>query len=130
MDNTIIERANIDSGWAEFDVGDNRGTYLIAIKANEGNSDIDALPLDKLRGMVVEVAIDSGMDGNPMPIQRCSFRFNEKLNGDKINDLAALSQTSMLPRSKTYIRVVSFSDGVKEVKSGSMSVSINMVAVG
>jgi hypothetical protein len=123
----IIQKTNIDSSWIPFQVGENRGCYLIAIKGEKTTN--DAMDLDSLKQIVVEIGIDSGIDKSPMPIQRCVFKFNTNKTGDVINDSASLSQTNMLPKTNTHIRVTSFSDGVKEVLAGNMPVSINILPV-
>lgn len=123
----IITKTDIDSGWLTLSAGENRGLYLIAIKGEKTDSDV--MPVSDLKQVVVEIGIDSGITGHPIPIQRCVFRFNEYSIDDTVNEKTALSQTSVLPKSGTYIRVVSFSNGYEEKKKGAMPISINMVAI-
>ena len=124
---TIIETTNIDSGWLQLSPGENRGVYLVAIKGKKTIA--DAMSIDELKSVIVEIGIDSGISGHPITIQRCAFRFNEKWGDAALDGVAALSQTSMLPKTGAFIKVVAFSDGFNEIKAGKMPISINMMAI-
>ena len=124
---TIIETTNIDSGWLQFSPGENRGVYLVAIKGSKTNT--DAMSIDELKSVIVEIGIDSGITGHPITIQSCTFRFNEKWGDAALDGVVALSQTSMLPKTNAFIKVAAFSDGFKEIKAGRMPISINMMAI-
>lgn len=116
-----IQRTSID-GWKEFNIGENFGVYLIAIKDKATEEDI--INIDNLKNLVVEIGIDSGIEGKPIPVQRVNLQFN-----DKDNPSVAFGMTSKLPKDSTFIRVVAFSDGYKESLAGSMPISINTVAI-
>jgi hypothetical protein len=60
-----IERASID-GWKTFDVGENFGVYLIAIKGIK--TDDDVMSIDELKNVVVEIGIDSGIPDSPIAV--------------------------------------------------------------
>lgn len=110
----IIEKTKID-GWHSLSgVSDNRGVYIIGIK--NAPSEGDAFNIDNLKYVSLELGIDSGIDKQPITIQRVNLRFNEYTGDETINKITALGQTSVLPKQGTYIRVVSFSDGMKEYK--------------
>jgi hypothetical protein len=116
-----IERTSID-GWKTFDVGENFGVYLIAIKGIKTDDDI--MSIDELKNVVVEIGIDSGIPDSPIAIQRVNLQFNNSENKS-----VALGMTSKLPKDNTYIRVVAFSNGMAEKLEGSMPISINTVTI-
>jgi hypothetical protein len=65
-----IERTSID-GWKTFDVGENFGVYLIAVKGNKTEDDV--MSIDELKNVVVEIGIDSGIPDSPIAIQRINL---------------------------------------------------------
>jgi hypothetical protein len=122
-----IQRVIIDGEWRKFDPGENAGLYLVAVKGSTTKDDV--MDISKMKNLVLEIGVDSGLQGHPVPIQRINLKFNEITGEGKVNDLTAFSMTNRLPKTDAFIRFVAFSDGVNEIKTGSMPISINTVTL-
>jgi hypothetical protein len=67
-----IQRISID-GWKQFDIGENFGVYIIAVK--DKSMDEDTVNVNDVKNIVVELGIDSGVANKPIPTQRINLQF-------------------------------------------------------
>ena len=105
--------------------GDN-GAYLTAIKG--AKTDSDTISLDKLKYVILELGIESGISGKPITVANIKLNFSEQTSTNaELNAKTAMTKIGVYP-ANLYYRVLAFADESKEYKSGSLPVSINTLA--
>ena len=123
----IIDTLDISKGWLEVTNGSgNHGAYIIAIKGS--NVESSACPISDLKYIVVEIGIPSGIKDKPITIQSIRLNFEDITSFDdaNLNANTAYAKIGVVPAS-IFVRPIAYSDGVKEYKTGSMPVSINVL---
>ena len=124
----IIDTLDIDKGWLQAqNVSTEHGLFIIGIKG--AADDNAAISLDNLKYVVLELGIPSGIDQKPITLQMIKLNFDDttSLDDRDLDSKTAYVKTGPMP-STIYMRPVAYSDGINEVKTGSMPISINILA--
>lgn len=124
MVKNIISIMNIDKNWQKVSI-DGNDYYLIAIKEQKKEKDdIDSSTVKRIR---FEIAIDSGIKNKPLTIQYVNLDFSDMTSGNnEINKITAFAKMVNQPK-EFYIRPVSIMDDkLQEIRSGRVSISINV----
>lgn len=112
--------------WLETDLDNQSYAYLIAVKANDIQEG-DVISPKEVKRIIFELGIESGVENEPLTIQRCSLNFSEEISpNNALNEIARGAKLVNVPGDKIYIRIVSVDDGKKEITSGSVNISINI----
>lgn len=99
------------------------GAYITALKGTATSN--DTISLDKLSYIVLELGIESGVNGKPITVSNVKLNFKELTSTDEeLNKKTAMTKIGVYP-SPLYYRVLCFADESKEYKSGKLPVSIN-----
>lgn len=124
MVQNIIPKINLKDSWRKINLNKFNSFYLIAIKENDDPKDtIKASSIKKIR---FEIGIDCGLKNQPLTIQYLNIDFNDMTSGNnEINKIAAFTRCMNLPM-EFYIKIVSLDDGLREIKDGETSISINI----
>ena len=122
----IITELNTSLGWLEVNnITGTWGCYIVGIKGTKSDNDI--FNIDDLKYVVLEVGIDSGIEGSPITLTRIKLNFNEETSSDKnLNKKTALTKLTQMP-STIYLKPIAFADQSKEYLEGKMPISINVI---
>ena len=82
MANTLSKSLqSLDAEWhSQTSVTGTNGAYIIAIKEEDNGS--GALPVKDLKYIVMELGINSGLEGKPLTVTRTKLNFNEETSSD------------------------------------------------
>lgn len=122
----IMTNLNTAQGWLKVDnITGTWGCYIVGIKGVIADDDI--FNVNDLKYVVLEVGIDSGIEGSPITLTRIKLNFNEETSSDKnLNSKTALAKLTQMPTT-IYLKPIAFADQTKEYLEGKMSVSINVI---
>lgn len=121
----IIEKITLGE-WLETDLDDQSYAYLIAVKAASAQEGDIVAPKD-VRQIVFELGIESGVTNKPLTIQRVVLNFNDEISPENdLNEIARGAKLTHLPGDKIFIKCVSIDDGKKQIKTGTVNISVNI----
>lgn len=121
----ILNGIKLDKKWTPIELGTNIHTgYLIAIKEEAGVD--DTIDVNKVVSILFEIAIESGIEGKYITIQRPNLNFNDFTSSDDaINKSTAFTRVLNLP-TKFYIRPLAVNTVDKQLVEGEVSIDINI----
>lgn len=121
----IIEKITLGE-WLETDLDDQSYAYLIAVKASSAQEGDVVAPKD-VRQIVFELGIESGVTNKPLTIQRVVLNFNDEISpNNELNEIARGAKLTHLPGDKIFIKCVSLDDGKRQIKDGTVNISVNI----
>lgn len=123
----ILSRAKIKDNWVQIDLSNKHSAYLIAVKNPKTAQ--DTIDVDKVRRIMVELAIDSGITSKPITIQYVNFDFKDKTSSEADIDIRTAFVRLIGIPSIFYVRIVAIDDGLNEYKTGETAISFNLNAV-
>ena len=119
----IIDRLTLGT-WLKTNIDDFNSCYVIAIKGTKNKA--DTIDVDKVSRISFELGIDSGIKNEPLPIGRVNIGFKDVSTvSDSLKGKIGGALASRIP-SEFYIRATSVDVDMREVKSGTVSISVNL----
>lgn len=117
----IITQATLGT-WLQTSINDFNYCYLVAKK--ETPTKTDTLDVEKVKSMVIELGIDSGVENHPITIKRVTLSFKDALYRDEqLDNRVTYALLNNIP-SSFYIKVLSVNDGDKDYFEGKVSISV------
>ena len=115
----IITKISLNNLWQQVDLSTDNSFYLIAIKDKKAAADtIDSKDVQLIN---VAIAIDSGVDKQPIIIQYLTLNFKDSVNGE----LSTFIRCDGLS-GKFYIKVLSIETEKQRFTEGQTSIGLNI----
>ena len=115
----IITKISLNNMWQQVDFGTDNSFYLIAIKDKKSAADtIDSKDVQLIK---IAIAIDSGVNKQPIAIQYLTLNFKDSINGE----LSTFIKCDGLS-GKFYIKVLSIETENQRFTEGRTSIGLNI----